>query len=128
MNLVPFVSVDGTPFSVTQDEVLLMRGRPLGTGRNAVGLNELDYGTVVYRFQDNGRLEEVTREAPLVIIGQATVPFDALAAFVRSEDAGMFERAGFIVAPRFGLAFDPKEPFWVTALAAHCLDTWRAIR
>ena len=128
MNLVPFVSVDGTPFSVSQDEVLLMHGRPRRTGRNAVGLNELDYGAVVYRFQDNGRLEEVTRQAPLVIIGQVTVPFEALAAFVRSEDAGAFERAGFIVAPKFGLAFDPKEPAWVTALAAHCLDAWRAIR
>ena len=127
MNLVPFVCVDGTPFSVSQDEVLLMRGAPLRTGRNGVGLNELDYGTVVYRFQDNGRLEEITLQAPLVIIGRVTVPFDALASFVRSEDAGAFERAGFIVAPKFGLAFDPKEPFWVTALAAHCLDAWRAI-
>ncbi|OUM03936.1 hypothetical protein [Variovorax sp. JS1663] len=127
MNLVPFVSVDGTPFSIAREDLLRTRGRPARTGRNGVGLNELDYGSVVYRFQDSGRLEEITLQAPLVIIGQLTVPFHALASFVRSEDADAFERAEFVVSPRFGLAFDPKEPFWVTALAAHCLDAWRAI-
>ncbi|GAA4330138.1 hypothetical protein GCM10023165_03530 [Variovorax defluvii] len=127
MNLVPFVSVDGTPFSTTWEDMLKARGQPLRTGRNGVGLNELDYGSVVYRFQDSGRLEEITQQAPLLLIGWQTVSFDALASFVRSEDPGTFERAGFLVSPRFGLAFDPEEPHWVTALAAHCLDAWRAI-
>ena len=127
MNLLPFASVDGTPFSVSREALLKLRGEPLRSGRNGVGLNELDYGSVIYRFQDNGKLEEVTMQAPVLIIGPVTMPFEALASFVRSEDPGAFERAGFVVSPRFGMAFDPDEPFWVTALAAHCLDEWRAI-
>lgn len=127
MNLLPFVSVDGTPFSVSREEVVKMRGQPARTGRNGVGLHELDYESVVYRFQDCGRLEEITMQAPVVNIGNVAVPFNALASFVRSADPGVFERAGFVVTPKFGLAFDPDEPFWVTALAAHCLDEWRAL-
>ena len=55
------------------------------------------------------------------------VPFAGLAAVVQAQDATAFERAGFLVSPRFGLAFVPGQPDWVTALAAHCIETWRAL-
>ena len=127
MKLDPFVSVDQTPFTASMDDVLMRHGAPTSTGRNGVGLHELDYGSVVYRFQDCGRLEEVTVDAPLVRFGDTVVPFDALADFVRSRDAAVFEKAGFLVSPGLGLAFDPACPFWVTALARHCLDAWRRL-
>ncbi len=127
MNLDPFARVDDVPFSASPDEVLRLRGTPWRTGRNGIGLNELDYGSVVFRFQDGGRLEEVTMPAPLVIVGTRSIAFEALASFLRAADAGCFERARFLVSPRFGIAFDPGEPYWVTALAAHCLDAWRRL-
>ncbi len=99
----------------------------MSTARNDIGLNELDYESVVYRFQDSGRLEEITLKAPVVNIGNLSVPFAALASFVRTTDSTAFEKAGFLVSPKFGIAFDPDEPFWVTALAAHCIDSWREI-
>lgn len=127
MNLHPFVRVDDTPFSALREEVVKLRGTPTRTCRNGVGLHELDYDSVVFRFQDCGRLEEITTQAPVVHIGNLSVPFAALASFVRSTDPSAFQKAGFLISPRFGLAFDPDEPFWVTALAAHCLDSWRAL-
>ena len=127
MKLDPFVSVDGTPFSASRDDVLDVRGKPARTCRNGVGLNELDYESVVYRFQDCGRLEEITMQAPMVNFGEVAVPFGALQSFVRDQDPSLFENAGFLVSPRFGLAFDPDCPFWVTALARHCLESWRAL-
>jgi hypothetical protein len=127
MKLDPFVRVDDTPFSASREEVVTMRGAPLRTCRNGVGLRELDYDSVVFRFQDSGRLEEITTQAPVVHIGNLSVPFAALASFVRSTDPAAFQKAGFLITPKFGLAFDPDEPFWVTALAAHCLDAWRAL-
>lgn len=127
MRLEPFERVDGVPFDVTAGELRARHGRPGREGRNAVALDELDYGQVVYRFQANGRLEEVTRQAPVLHLGAVAVPFAALAAFVRAEDPAAFERAGFVVSPRFGIAFDPGDPAWVTALAAHCLPQWRAL-
>ena len=127
MKLQPYVQVDDTPFSVTSAEVEQARGKPWRAVRNDVGLNELDYGDVVYRFQDCGRLEEVTREARVVSLGNISVPFEALAAFVRTQDAEAFERARFLVSPEFGIAFDPSEPYWVTALARHCIPEWLAL-
>lgn len=127
MRLEPYTRVDATPFTASREQILAQWGPPLKEVRNGVGLNELDYGSVVYRFQDSGRLEEISMRAPLVYIGRADVPFAALEAFVRAEDDAAFARAGFIVSPKFGLAFDPDCPSWVTALAAHCIDAWRAL-
>jgi hypothetical protein len=127
MHLIPFISVDDVPFSISREGILSARGRPLRQGRNDVCLNEIDYGRVVYRFQDNGRLEEVTMQVPVLHLDRVSVPFAALAAFVGAHDPDAFERAGFIVSPQFGVAFAPDCPSWVTALARHCLDTWRAL-
>lgn len=127
MNLEPFVSVDGTSFTSTQSEIVAKRGQPNRRLRNSVELNEFDYGDVIFRFQDSGRLEEITRLAPVLIIGTQVVLFPSLAGFVGRNDPMAFERGGFIVSPRFGLAFDPQCPSWVTALAEHCLETWRAM-
>ena len=127
LRLTPYERVDGTPFTATQADILRGRGQPWRSQRNGVGLHELDYGDVIYRFQEGGRLEEVTQQAQVVTLGKVSVPFAALAEFVRAQDAQAFERAGFLVSPRFGLAFDPHEPCWVTALAAHCIPEWRAL-
>lgn len=127
MKLEPYRRVDDTAFTVTPAEIVAARGRPGRRGVNGVGLDELDYGDAVYRFQASGRLEEITRQAPVLHLGAVAVPFAALATFVRAHDDGAFERGGFIVSPRYGLAFDPRDACWVTALAAHCIESWRAL-
>lgn len=128
MRMTPFVRVDDVAFSTTRDELLARLGAPLRRGRNAACLDELDYGARVFRFQDSGRLEEITARAPVVHLGELAVPFAALQGFVRSQDRRAFERAGFVVSPRYGLAFVPASPHWVTALARHCIASWRAMR
>lgn len=128
MRLEPYASFGGHAFSLTREEVLARLGEPLCESRDAgVALNALDYGELVFRFQDGGRLEEIGLAAPLLQLGRVVVPFASLAGFVRAQDAGAFERAGFLVSPALGLAFVPAEPCWVTALAAHCLPSWRAL-
>ena len=127
MRLEPYVRVDELPFTATMDEVRRRHGRPLREGRNDVGLNELDYGHVVLRFQDGGRLEEVTSRVKVLHLPEAAVPFASLALFVREHDGRAFRAGGFLVSLRFGLAFDPADSNWVTVLAAHCLPQWRAL-
>ena len=127
MTLHPFSAVDDMLFSMSREEVLRIRGRPARQGRNDVGLNELDYEDVVFRFQDSGRLEEITVQAPVLHLGKVSVPFPTLAQFVRDNDPSAFERAGFLVSPALGVAFDPHCPSWVTALAEHCIAEWRAL-
>lgn len=127
MRLDPFVSFAGHAFTLQRDDLLARRGPPLRTARNEVGLNELDYGDIVLRFQDNGRLEEITAQAPVMHIGAVAIPFASLQPFVCDHDAQAFWRARFLVSPALGLAFDPTEPAWVTALAHHCLPEWEAL-
>ena len=127
MRLEPFEHVNGRAFSISRREVLRVHGRPTREFRNEIGLGELDYGFVVYRFQDCGQLEEVTVYAPVVHIGAVSVPFASLETFVREQDPSSFRRAGFLISPRFGLAFDASEPPWVTALARHCIAQWEAL-
>lgn len=127
MRLSPFVRVDDIPFTLTPATLLRRRGPPLRRTVNAVGLDAFDYGGVVLRFQASGRLEEVTQRVPVLHLGVLAVPFRSLAGFVQAQDRDTFERAGFVVSPRFGLAFVPSEPDWVTALARHCLPAWGAL-
>jgi len=129
MNLVPGTEVDGLPFTATIDDVRQRRGAPAREADNDVGMHELDYGATVFRFQQvNGRLEEVTARAPVLHLpGGVAVPFAALAAFLRAQDPGTFRAGGFVVSPAFGLAFDPSDSNWVTALAPHALPEWRKL-
>ncbi|WP_367065071.1 hypothetical protein [Oryzisolibacter sp. LB2S] len=127
MHLTPYAAVNGMPFTATRADVIRARGQPCSEERNEVGLTALDYGAVVFRFQDCGRLEEVTARAEVLHLGAVAVPFRSLAAFVRHCDGKAFERAGFLVSPRYGIAFVPTQPCWVTALARHCLAQWQAL-
>lgn len=127
MHLKPYESVDGMPFTATRDDIIRAHGQPRSEERNNVGLTALDYGAVVYRFQDGGRLEEVTARAEVLHLDRIAVPFRVLAVFVQTSDGAAFERAGFLISPRHGIAFVPGEPCWVTALARHCLPQWRAL-
>lgn len=128
MRIDPYISVNGIPFTLSRADVIRMHGPPHSEIRNEVGLTALDYGDAVYRFQDGGCLEEVTMPAQVLNLGQIAVPFASLEAFIRDQDSLAFERAGFLVSPKFGLAFVPREPYWVTALARHCIETWEALR
>ena len=117
----------GQAFSGTRAHLVARLGSPQREFQNDVGLYELDYGSIVYRFQLSGRLEEITAEAAVLHVDNVSVPFTNLETFVCSHDTAAIRRAGFVVSPRFGLAFDPGEPSWVTALARHCLPQWEAL-
>ncbi|MDR7271394.1 hypothetical protein J2X20_004062 [Pelomonas saccharophila] len=127
LRLEPFTAFDGLTFSLTVEDLVARLGPPNHCSRNNVALTAYDYGHSVLRFQDNGRLEEITKRAPVLQLGTVAIPFAALASFVLAQDTEAFERAGFLVSPAFGIAFVPGEPDWVTALARHCIPTWRAL-
>lgn len=127
LQLQPFVAFGDVAFSASADDLVARFGPPAQRTRNDVALTAYDYGDRVFRFQDSGRLEEITRHAPVLHLGTVAIPFAALAGFIHSQDNGAFERAGFLISPAFGLAFVPDEPDWVTALARHCLPSWRGL-
>lgn len=127
MRLEPYDSFGDFAFTLRAADLLARRGAPARSRRNEVELDEMDYGDVVLRFQDNGRLEEITTRAPVLHLGAVAIPFAQLQAFVQAQDPQAFWRARFLVSPALGLAFDPTEPDWVTALARHCLGEWERL-
>ena len=127
LTLAPFIAFGDIPFSFSAEDLVAHLGAPHQQSRNSVALNAYDYGHRVFRFQDNGRLEEITQRTPVLQIDSVAIPFPALAAFVQAQDGEAFERAGFLVSPRYGIAFVPAEPDWVTALARHCIPAWQAL-
>lgn len=106
----PYLACAGYAFTLRPDELLRQRGTPIRSRRNEVALNEMDYSDVVLRFEDSGRLEEITARAEVLHLGTLAVPFEHLQAHVLAHDAAAFWRARFLVSPALGLAFDPTEP------------------
>lgn len=126
MDLVPYRRFGASAFDLTEAGLSSVLGPARIRQLLPIGLLELDHGDVVHRFQTRtGRLEEITRPAPLLWLDDRMLLFPQLDAHVRAHDASALERGGFLVSPRYGLAFVPGQPSWVTALAVHCIDTWR---
>jgi hypothetical protein len=124
MNIEPFSKIGHISLDLSPDELEQILGAPAGRRTNRIGLVELDYGGSVYRFEPNGMLCEVTIEAPLVELGNVSIPFAKLGEFVGNNDPHSAIKHGFILSPSYGIAFDPEHQPWVTVLTKRALETW----
>lgn len=127
MKIEPYKKVGEVSLEVREDELLRDLGDPNSKSTNSIGLVEFDFGSRVFRFDPSGALDEVTIESEVVELESASIPFKYLAARLKAEDAGVFEKYGFIVSPKFGLAFDPEHSPWVTVLTKKGLAAWRKV-
>jgi hypothetical protein len=120
MTIRPHSSVADLPFGAKR-EALHRAGSPVREGLNRLGELELDYGDMVYRFEDN-RFVEATFPLPIMLeIGEHRVDGHSLVAWLRQHDPFYREAHGFAIAPSFGIAVDlddadPQQ--WTTAFAA----------
>jgi hypothetical protein len=128
MHLVPFEQLDDLPFSLTAEAVRARLGTPRRAGRNNVELDEMDYGGVVFRFQDNGRLEEISCARRCCI----WAPWRC-----RSPTCPRLSGPRMRLVRTRGLSGQPalrpglragQRGAWITALARHCLPQWEALR
>lgn len=127
MQVVPFERVGVIVFSTTQEQLLRTLGPPLQEHHNRACLHEYEYPTEIYRYDQTGQLEEVSFYAVDVFLGNQSVGFQELGAYVRSHDVLTFEGHGFLVSPRFGVAFDPESPCWTTAISRGVVEKWRVL-
>ena len=127
MRIVPFAQVEDVFFGASQANLLSMRGEPVSRRVNRDSLAELDYGAGIYRFDASDALVEITVNVPVVDLDGHRVPYALLRSYIAGRDISMFERAGFVVSPSFGIAFDPECPFWVTAFPRESIELWRAL-
>lgn len=126
MKIEPFTALGNVAFGSDQASVVKCLGEPQRTSTNRIGEAELHYPHMVVRLAKQ-RVVEATADAKAVQISGADVPFQTLSAFVRTHDSDAFERVGFVVSPRYGIAFDPAFPCWVTAFPRERLESWQKI-
>lgn len=127
MKVSPFTQVGSITFGIDPGTLAGLIGQPRSERVNRDGRIELDYGAAVYRFDASSTLVEITADAPTLELDGHLVPFANLPSYLQEHDESAFTRAGFSVSPRFGIAFDPHFPSWVTAFPEKSLDIWRAI-
>lgn len=114
-------------FGIDPGVLVKLIGQPHSERINHAGWMELDYVTTVYRFDASSTLVEITVDAPTLELDSHLVPFSYLSSYLQEHDQSAFQAAGFLVSPRFCIAFDPQFPFWVTTFPEQSLDIWRAI-
>ncbi len=127
MKLEPFVRVNGVAFSASREDVIQAHGTPHHEESTASGLTLVDFGETLYRFLGNGQLDEISAQSRVLSLGPVVIPFQNLAGFVRQQDAGAFDSLGFLVSPRYGLAFIPYKRYWITALSRSAVLRWKGL-
>ena len=124
MDLTPFQSVNGLSFGLAEKAIIEILGDPESEGLNAIGDLELRYKDLLPRFSTDEGMLEVSFNASTLSIGGHLVTFSGLQEFIRANDPESVEALGFIVSPKLGLAFDPDNPFWVSAFSKKRLNLW----
>lgn len=127
MKIIPLETVGDVKFGEASGSIVSRLGEPeqRTTGRN--GRLEFHYPSMVCRFGSAGTLVEVTIEVADLELGSERVPFTTLDQHLRRHDPETFERVGFVVSPRLGIAFDPAFASFVTLFSAEETSAWRAI-
>jgi hypothetical protein len=123
----PFTQVGSITFGIDPGTLAGLIGQPRSQRVMRAGQMEVDYGSTVYRFDAASTLVEITADAPTLELDGHLIPFAFLSSYIREHDQSVFERVGFLVSPRFGIAHDPEFPSWVTAFPEQSLDIWLAI-
>lgn len=127
MKFCPFTSVNEISFNSSKDEIIQEFGNPEDVSTNSRGWYELVYGQSVYRLDKEGRLVEVTANLESIEINGTTVQYHLLKDFLYKYDSETFDTVGFIVSPKFGIAFDPAQKFWITHFRQTELEGWRNV-
>jgi hypothetical protein len=135
MLVIPYISANAISFGSTYEDVIAKLGGSFSEKRNRLNQRELVYEYSTYRFSDKENvLVEVTLNDEYFMIegcclDGAKVPelaFVNLGYVVAKLDPKSFVKNGFIVSPRYGIAFDPHYPSHVTAFASEELELWGA--
>lgn len=113
---------------MSQNAVIDLFGIPEKEKKSRSGLIELHYANACYRFDGNTKLLiEITADCSVVEFEVASLPFKRLAHYLKQQDPDLFEKVGFVVSPKFGVALDPDFSSWVTVFSKQQLLRWQAI-
>jgi hypothetical protein len=127
MNYLPFEHLDNIELTVREAEIKLRIGLPCTVRNNEADLIEYDFDKYIFRFDMEGNLSEVTANCKVLEYKSQKITFKELSKFISVNDIQAFEKYGFIVSPKYGVAFDPEFEPWVTFLTHSGLSGWKNV-
>jgi hypothetical protein len=134
MRVIPYISIADIPFGCTEEVVISTCGVPHRREIDRLERLELVYESQTFRLAgDTGKLVEVTACSEYFEIDNCKMPnskrnevaFVELGYAVARLDQDSFLAHGFFVSPRFGIAFDPHFPPYLTIFARSELYAWQ---
>lgn len=126
MKINPYFAANEVAFGSAQSTVITRFGQPLCVGNSYLGDIEFEYRNATFRFcPESQELIEVTADSPILFLENLAVRYEVLLEFLRENDEGLFERIGFFVSPKYGIAFDPDHPSYVSAFPKSELAWWQ---
>ncbi|GDY36444.1 hypothetical protein [Acidovorax sp. NB1] len=128
IRVVAYKTVGAVGFEIDRNELEEILGPSDRQVKSRIWALELHYAAGVYRFGQDGKLKEVSIDSSQLEIEGESVSFTGLKLFFEQCDDELFARYGFLVSPRFGMAFDQHYPSWVTAFTHSELSLWRSIK
>lgn len=127
MKIEPYQSVDSVSFQTSKEDLVATIGDPQNNRTNRLELEEFDYGSKIYRFTKYGILQEVTIDSESIVLEEKEHSFNGLEQYLKNKDDEVFDCHGFWVSPKFGLAFDPHYPSWITCFTEDGFKEWTKI-
>jgi len=124
MKFSPFKSINGIPFNYSKDDIIQAIGNPENVTVNNLGWEELNYDEFIFRLDKKGKLVEVTANLENVDLNGIKIQYRHLKEYLSKNDNEVFDRVGFTVSPKFGIAFDSEHQFWVTHFRQSELEGW----
>jgi len=76
-------------------------------------------------LDEQGKFVEVTANLEYVGLDGNKVRYIHLKEYLTNNDKEVIDVLGFVVSPKYGLAFDPEHKFWVTHFRQSELKEWR---
>ena len=125
MNFEAYQSFKSSPFNSNKDELIERFGNPSREKVNNLGWKELDYENFILRLDESGNFVEATSNETVLEVNQKKIDFRDLQDFLKKNDEDTFESYGFVVSPKFGIAFDPHHESWVTFFRKSELVNWK---
>lgn len=126
MRIVPYSNILNISFGSTESAVIKILGDPQRKNESSLGDTELIYSDKIFRFEpENGAFHEATLNSEYFDFLGQEVAFAKLGFLIAKNDLESFEENGFLVSPKYGIAFDPNDRFFLTAFCREDLERWK---
>lgn len=126
MKIIPFKKVIDVSFGDSKVDIISKHGKAERESENSVESKELVYSDKIFRFRHEAEtLHEVTLNSEYFDLDGREIGFAGLGFFIAKNDTSSFKTNGFLVSPKYGLAFDPHDKYFLTVFCQADLERWR---